>query len=123
MSQPSPVNGEDEPRFSDEELSRLWLTRARGVLLGSYASDELVNIYGLRLQRVPGATQYCDVFYPRKSDDEEDDYLYLDTLNVNRFGSSRHFLRQLLSYFPEDAEPPEEPDETEDEPSHTPTFQ
>lgn len=118
----SETTSEQTERLSDDELAQLWLTRARGVLMGKYASDEVVWIYGLTVQRAGATNRYWDVFYKEGDDEDEDPYRHIDTLDAEKFASARQVLQQLESYFP-DEEPPEEPQSETADPEPSPTFQ
>lgn len=107
-----------------DEWSRIWLKRARGVLIGQYATDELVEIYGLKLQPLEGRGGFCDIFFEEQNpDSDQSDYRYIDTLNLTQFATARQILYQLASYFPDDREPPEEPSEEDDDPGPSPIYQ
>jgi hypothetical protein len=107
---------------SIEELETVWLQRSRGVLVGQYASTDRVSIYGLELQRVTGSSSLYDVFQATEQDDGEEEITYIDTLDISQFASARSILNQIISYYPEEEEPPKEDvADGEDEPS--PTFQ
>ena len=109
---------------SIRQMENIWLKRSRGVLIGKYASDERVKIYGLDLQRVTGSSDLYDVFQIVETEDgEEEDANYIDTLNIVQFASARAILQQIRAYYPDEEDVPEEDEVEDDEEDPSPTFQ
>lgn len=93
------------------EQRMVWRQRAGNVMIGHYAVDEGVNIYGLTLNRVSGNSEMWHVY-----EEVGDEHRYIDTLNVSQFPTATQLINQLISYYPneQEAESMEPKEETED---------
>jgi hypothetical protein len=94
------------------EQRAIWRQRAGNVMIGHYAADEAVNIVGLTLNRVSGDSDIWEVY-----EQVEDDYRYIDTINVSQFATASQLVTQLSGYYPdedeaENVEPREETEES-----------
>jgi hypothetical protein len=107
---------ENEDESADQltaaEQRVIWRQRAGNVMVGHYAADEAVNIVGLTLNRVSGDSDIWEVY-----ERVEDDYRYIDTINVSQFATASQLVTQLASYYPdedeaENVEPREETEES-----------
>ncbi|MFC7043927.1 hypothetical protein [Halonotius sp. GCM10025705] len=107
------TNGDSGEELSQEERNQLWRKRARSLLIGIYATDEYVEIYGLRIQYSNTDRDFVDV-YSLDQDNNEKDLRYLDTVQIAQFATVGAFLAQLRSYFTDEQQIPEEPEEDEE---------
>lgn len=107
---------ESEDESADEltaaEQRVIWRQRAGNVMVGHYAADEAVNIVGLTLNRVSGDSDIWEVY-----ERVDDDYRYIDTINISQFATASQLVTQLASYYPdedeaENVEPREETEES-----------
>jgi hypothetical protein len=108
---------ESEDDLTAAEQKVIWRQRAGNVMIGHYAADEAVNIVGLTLNRVSGDSDIWEVY-----EQMNDDYRYIDTINVSQFATASQLVTQLASYYPDEdkTENVEPREETEDStPSRT----
>jgi len=107
---------EEDDESADEltaaEQRIIWRQRAGNVMIGHYAADEAVNIVGLTLNRVSGDSDIWEIY-----EQVDDDYQYVDTINVSQFATASHLVTQIRSYYPdendtENVEPRKETEES-----------
>lgn len=115
----SQEDGGQKIALTEEELIQRYRQRARAVMMGFYSQDEHVHINGLYLQKVHGNDSLWDVF----AKDENDEALYIDTLNVDQFASARQLFAQISDYRSRSESEPTEDVEDTDEPDPTRSFQ
>jgi hypothetical protein len=106
------TSGEGGDELSQEEQNQLWRKRARNLLTGVYATDEYVEIYGLRIKYTDTGRDFVDVFTLDRSDSDSD-LQHIDTIQITEYATVGQFLIQLRSYFSDEQQIPDEPEQDE----------
>lgn len=115
-------DAEEGEQLTAEQKDRIWRERARNFMTGVYATDEYMEIYGLQIGYADNDRDYVDVLSVEPSTENGDNTVYIDTIQIAQYTTVTQFLQQLRSYFPNETDIPDEPEEDDkDEPS--PTFQ
>ena len=112
------ATGAGDQELSQEEKNQIWLGRARNLLTGIEATSKYVEIYGLRIRYVSQERDFVDIFTIDQSD-SDNDLTYIDTIQIAQFTTTRGFLAQLRSYFADEQEIPEEPEDGEADGNHS----
>lgn len=112
--------GDEEQTITIDQARHTYRIRARRMMQGFYADDDMPTIWGYTLRQVPGHPNLWDIYYKSQDEQGEETLRYWDTLNIKYHTSASSIVAEMERILPEGTLTEEDVD-GEDEPS--PSFQ